>query len=224
MKHTPPTSPSSSRHLIRTACLSVACAMLATLWAVSGALIIGGCAWTTNTTPASGHSGATTLPLKTPSSQAATDPTDNLILVRMDTQEQDQAGFADWERLIAAKFPDGAVVIVGHGNEALGEWAIFPTPGVNPFDLPFAGCPLPEEWLCKCIRHDYGPDLPIVILSCNPGHDLITDVPNVYQATDSIWITPDADTDPVSLYLRHLLDPKIVGSLAQFQCYFRGYK
>jgi hypothetical protein len=214
MKHTPPTSP-PSRPIIRWVNLMAVFAMITAIF-MGGASCI-----QTITTPAFTRSGPTTLPATAPSTQVlAQDP----IVISMDTQEQDQAGFQDWLRGIKARWPDGCIVVMGHGGEAFGEWSIFPTPGFDPTDMPFAGLPISEEWFVKCIRHDYGFDVPVVILSCDPGHQVITDVPNVWQATDSIWIVPDADTDPVSRYVRHLMDPGCVGNLDDFHCHFAGYK
>ena len=206
--------------MLRKVRLAVISAMVITAF-VGGSL----CTTTTNTR-AYGHPGATTHPPtrpSTPASKPATKPSPPELIV-FDTQPEDQVGFDEWENLIASRFPD-AIVIVGHGGDIFGQWAIFPTPGDDPDTDPvFSNCPVSEEWLCRCLRAEYGVTRPIVILSCDPGHYKITDIPNCYQATDSVWITPDAFDDPTERYMRHLFEPGVVGSLDDFHCYFTGFK
>jgi hypothetical protein len=143
------------------------------------------------------------------------------LIVAMDTTATDRAGFEDWIDIIAAEFPQGCIVIVGHGNDIGGQWAIFPTSDDVPFDCrPFAGCPVPLDWLCHCLRHDYGDAIPIVILSCNPCHDRITDIPNCWQATESIWITPDAYVASAVVLARSMTEPNVVGTFDRFRCFY----
>ncbi len=145
----------------------------------------------------------------------------DITLIPMDTCAADREGFEDWCELISREFPQGAIVIVGHGNDTLpGVWSIFPTSDDPPFEIkPFAQCPLSLEWLCKMIRHD-DPLTPIVILSCDPHHEKITDIPGVWQATESIWITPDAYESSVVVLCRSLTFPNCVGTLDRFQCFY----
>ena len=138
------------------------------------------------------------------------------LVIPMDTTAADRNGFEDWCEIISATFPQGSIVVMGHGNDAFpGVWAIFPTADEPPFEVhPFAGCPLPLQWLCDCLRHEY-PDTPIVLLCCNPKHEHVYGT-NIWYAMDSVFITPDSCESSVANLARHTLYPGVIGNIDAF--------
>jgi hypothetical protein len=214
MKHTPPTFLCTSRLRLRD--LIATWAILVAVFTALAFLIVGGaaCSQEKTTGPAVipfGQSQVHGTTQPTPTSQAIEDP---LTLVNFDSQEQNMPGFSEWLDLLRAKFPDGAVVICGHGGMLAGQWCVFPTPGIFDMTPLFSECPVPLEWLTTVLRIE-NPMEPIVCLDCNPDHQVLH-IPNVYYAMDSIWIVPDVDMDPLDRYIRHLAEPGVVGDLSGF--------
>lgn len=87
---------------------------------------------------------------------------------------------ADWQVEVARRFPD-SVMVIAHGGDAVqGQWAIYPTLS--------QGVLIETEIRREQAAH---PGRTLVILSCNPSHDVLHGFPNVYYAGSSVWLIPD---------------------------------
>lgn len=161
--------------------------------------------------------------LQTPSPRNAPQPTtwlgprtpDNFDVIKFDTQEPDDAGFADWVADIKEQSPRGAIIIIGHGNEECGFWTVHPTQGFMG-DAPVVPCPMPLLFVVRELRAE-SPDRPIYVVSCNGEHDrALSSVPNVFYPTSVVWITPDKYCSWWERTVRHAQDPDVVGDLREF--------
>ena len=121
-----------------------------------------------------------------------------------------------WEQEVGRRFSN-AVVAVCHGGDVTFDgkhWLCQPWGGPGGLE--------PIEWLIDREQHLF-PGRTLVILCCNPHHDVIHGHANVFYATGSVWCVPDraaidapAPANRYTLDGRSTNDPDNVGNIFEF--------
>lgn len=96
------------------------------------------------------------------------------------SNEWEQVCLGYWDLEVQRRFPT-AVIIGGHGGDVLGQWMMIDEATRRPLLI---------KQVVKDVQALY-PNRTIVILSCNPDGLQLHNLPNVYYATESVWMCPE---------------------------------
>lgn len=126
-------------------------------------------------------------------SVAAFRPTANIQAVRFPViaVAKDPYFSTLWVDEVKRRFPDGAIVVFGHGGTIDGEWVIRQERVILLDGRPFTvNSPLRIKTLVSDLRKSYPAEVPIVLIVCNPQGLRLNDK-GVYYALKNVWTSPD---------------------------------
>ena len=89
----------------------------------------------------------------------------------------------NWQKQVQERYPQGAYILLVHGNNYHGIWRLYPDNVRSPDDLIMASEAIK-------LLHAIAKDKPLVVISCNPGHWHIF-TPNVMYPEDLVFLDPD---------------------------------
>jgi hypothetical protein len=89
-----------------------------------------------------------------------------------------------WRRKTDERFGEDCILVVCHGGERWGEWWLAP-------DSAHESLRMPVKNAVAVLRDVYGPRRKIVLIVCNPSHELLR-TPGVIYATELVYCIPDS--------------------------------
>jgi hypothetical protein len=127
--------------------------------------------------------------------------------VILDCQDTTLKPFVNqWQAEIGRRF-HYAVGILCHGGEVVqGQWLVMGRPGEE----------RPAETVAQVVAEEQKayPGRTIVVLACNPYHEVLHGMPEVYYFPSSVWALPDRDVSPDGqIFLKTSGNPFVEGDV-----------
>jgi hypothetical protein len=95
-----------------------------------------------------------------------------------------------WERELGRRFHNSVAILCHGGNVVQGEWLVQNDP-----DGGYAHTVCTVQQMIVAEQREY-PGRTVILLCCNPDHEVLHGYPNVYYAPSSVWCIPDRECPP----------------------------